>query len=145
MEGLGTIAVGILLFVVTQYLSRYVFDPIKDFHAVRMKVSYCTLRHQAKITNASDPDGRIATEMRDIAADLFSKAGLIPLYGFVSAIKIFKVPRKEDVLEAARELNGIAANLVLQSQDTNNFDRAVENVQALKKVGVLIDVRTSYS
>lgn len=140
MAGFWTIIAGVLVYVLSQFVGRYILDPIKEFHGARADISYTVLRFQAQITSAADREGTLSSELWELAADLISKAGQIPLYQQLSRLRVFRLPSAANVLEAAWKLNGIAGGLASPTQSS-----AKEHLEALREIAKLLDVKTSYS
>lgn len=139
MAGFWTIIAGVVVYVLSQFMGRYVLDPIKDFHGARADISYTVLRFQAPITNARDADGTLASELWTLAAGLIAKSGQIPLYDQLSRLRVFRLPSSADVLEAAWELNGVAGTLARPGKSAPE-----DCVEALRQIAKLLNVKTSY-
>jgi hypothetical protein len=139
MDIFAAIVTGVVIFVVGQVVQQFVLAPIKDFNKERGDTSYLLLRHQAVITNASARDAKTVDEIHEMGAALISTVTQIPFYDSISSIRLFGLPSRQSVHEAAKEVNGI----VYRMQAGGNV-RAEENVRSLTRIAQLLGVRTSY-
>lgn len=139
MTHLATFLVAVLVFAASQYLLKLVLEPIQQHRRVVGCIASYLLRNQAKITNAT-PDSAISQEAKRLAADLWSSASVIFGYEFVRLLGIFSLQPRSALLNASRELNGIAAQL-----DPDNPKRdAAACTSAVRQISNLLDVPTSY-
>lgn len=129
------------VYVIGQAILNFVFEPIKKFNEQRLDTSFLLLFQQAKITNALNADVAVQDDIREMGAALISYMSQIPFYNILASLSIFGLPSKEEVFEAARELNGIAYETAPVG---NGEGSAVENVKALEKIARLLRIRTAY-
>lgn len=142
MQIFWTIVSGVAVYVIGQAILNFVFQPIKEFNKQRGDTSFLLLFHQAKITNASKTNPKIPDDVKEMGAALISTMRQIPFYNFLAWFRVFGLPSKEAVFEAARELNGIAC---ATSPGENFKDGAVSNVKALEKIAQLLKIQTGYT
>jgi hypothetical protein len=136
-----TVVSGVAVYVIGQAILNFVFEPIKKFNEQRLDTSFLLLFQQAKITNALNEDMAAQDEIREMGAALISYMNQIPFYDFLASLRIFGLPSREEVFEAARELNGIAYQTGPVGKGPGS---AVENVKALEKIARLLRIRTAY-
>lgn len=141
MSELWKILLGIAAFISGQAILQFVFQPIKEFNKERGDTCYLLLFYQAQITNATK-DESAYNELREMGAALISTMTQIPLYSLLSFLGIFGLPLKRNVLEACRELNGIVYSL---RPTAERGQSASQNLTALKTIGHLLKIKTSYS
>src|SRR4051812_29404974 len=97
-----TILSGVAVYILGQTFLNFVLEPIKAFNKERGDASFFMLSLRAKITNASNTDSKIQSEVKEVAAALISTMAQIPCYSLTR--RIFSLPPEQDVFEGAREL-----------------------------------------
>ena len=142
-----TIFGGIFIFIVSQAVLKLVIEPVQQLKAAIGLTANTLLRHQAKLTNGVE-DGELSEKIYDHAADLVSKAEVI--IGYWLAALLFRLPSRSNVLEAARQLNGIG----LRAKDSRpssycaasppNLSAVRNNHDSLEKIAELLRVKTAY-
>lgn len=140
MTHLATFLVAVLVFAASQYLLKLVIEPIQQHRRVVGCIASYLLRNQAKITSAT-PDSAISQEAYHLAADLWSSASVIFGYEFVRLLRVFSLQPRSALLNASRELNGIAAQL--HPRNPNGGDAATCS-SAVRQISELLDVPTFY-
>ncbi|CAN1599465.1 hypothetical protein [Pseudomonas mediterranea] len=148
LQFLLTIFGGILIFIVSQAALKLVIEPVQQFKSAIGLTANTLLRHQAKITNGVE-DAGVSAKMYDHAAELVSKAEVIVCYRI--AALLFRLPSRRDVVEAARELNGIGHE-TMDKRPSHTYMAANppsalavrRNHDALKKIAKLLKVKTAY-
>ena len=100
--------IGVVVFLIGQYILKMVIEPIQAFRAALARLSNTILRHQAKITNAA-VDDEVSGKISDHSAEIVSAAAMIMFYR--TARLFFRLPKKNGVALAARSLNHIAYSL----------------------------------
>jgi hypothetical protein len=142
MEIFWTVVSGVTVYVIGQAILNFVFEPIKKFNEQRSDTSFLLLFQQAKIVNASNVNPEVQNEIKEMGAGLISTMRQIPFYSLLASLRVFGLPPKKDVFEAARELNGIAYGTGPVGRDSGS---AFENSSALPKVAKLLRIETGYS
>jgi len=147
LQFLLTIFGGILIFIVSQTVLKLVIEPVQQFKSAIGLTANTLLRHRAKITNGVE-DAEISAKVYDHAAELVSKAEVIVCYRL--AAFFFRLPSRENIVEASRELNGIGhetrntsppfASLAAKPKPT----AVRKNHDSLKKIAKLLRVKTAY-
>jgi hypothetical protein len=147
LQFLLTIFGGILIFIVSQAVLKLVIEPVQQFKGAIGLTANTLLRHQAKITNGVE-DADVSAKMYDHAAELVSKAEVIVCYRL--AAFLFRLPSRENIVEASRELNGIGH----ETRDTGPPIASLaskpkpwsvrKNHDSLKRIAKLLRVKTAY-
>jgi len=99
-----TILAGVFVFVLSQYFLKLILEPIIEFRKMLSDISNALLSYQEEILTGETND-KIHSTIAELSARLRSSAYLIPFYPFLYKIKIFGLPKKEDILLACRKLN----------------------------------------
>src|SRR5947199_4695372 len=97
-----TLVGAIILFLVSQYFLKFVFEPMSRVRRTLADISSTVLFHQAKITNGHANE-EIATEIRKLSAALRAVVFEVRLYRLFANIS--GVPRAEDTRRACHQLN----------------------------------------
>jgi len=142
--------IGVIIFVLGQYMLKMVIEPVQAFRASLGRLSNTILRYQGKITNAS-VDDELSGRLYDHAADIVSTSSTIMFYRL--ARRIFGLPTKDGIIKAAQSLNGIAHSLysaARQFEDSPAFmaakpDHAGQVYKALRIIEEELRIRTSYA
>lgn len=106
-----TLAGGVLLLVATQFLTRFIVDPLLDFRRLLGEVAY-TLILEAKWlcnpnTTANRPEfQRAKDECRKLASRLHAVSATVPLYDGLASVGL--VPPLNDVYAARGHLIGLS-------------------------------------
>ncbi len=132
----------IVLFLVSQYFLKFVFEPLSRVRRTLADVSSTTLFHQAKITNGH-ADQEVATELRKLSAGL--KAAVFEVRFYRNFAKISGVPSEENARRACHQLNLLSSGMNRAAQEaTPNTNWAEANTIALEKLGELLGIQTKY-
>lgn len=135
----STVLSGVLVYVAGQMTLHFVLEPIKEFNKKRGEISSLVLFYRAKITNASE-DEDAQRKIKEIGAGLMASMWQIPFYNALAFIRIFKLPKRAQVVEAAREMNGISFAMA----DSTIQNAALNNYNALKQIATLLRIDTSF-
>ena len=137
-----TLVGAIILFLVSQYFLKLVFEPLSRVRRTLADISSTTLFHQAKITNGH-ADEEIATELRKLSASL--RAAVFEVRFYRWAAKISGVPSEESARAACQQLNLLSSGMKPAAQDAMpNTNWAAANTLALEKLGNLLGIQTKY-
>ena len=144
-----TVIGGVLIFAVGQILLKSVIEPAQELKKSLGTVSSTLLFHQAHLTNAAF-NKEIALEIQSNSAEILSKSGIIIGYRFIRLI--FGLPSISNIRIASRELNGLSYGMRKESKEFENSSYyngkktnfAVENTKAIKKIGELLNIQTTY-
>ena len=141
--------IGVVVFLIGQYLLKMVIEPIQAFRAALARLSNTILRHQAKITNAT-VDDELSGKLSDHSAEIVSAAATIMFYR--AARLFFRLPKKTGVTLAARSLNHIAYSLNVSAREweaspaynSAKPDHARYVYDALTVIRQQLGIKTSY-
>ena len=138
-----TVLGGVSVFLVGQIALKMILEPCQEMKRILGNTSHLLLYHQAKITNAS-ANNDIATELKLKSAQIVSQTDVILLYSFVRFF--FWLPSKRNVLKASHELNLLSHGMhsVTQPDESLRVDVARDNAIAVREIGKLLDIRTTY-
>lgn len=126
-------AVGaVFTFVFGQVLQRFLLKQLVAFHKERSDLSFLLLYYQSKVANFT-PSGKDRDELKQVGAAIISAAGQIPAYDKLSKWRMFRLPPYPEVIEAIRQLNFIL-----------NSSKGTENYRALKRIGELLRIESTY-
>ncbi|SEA12148.1 hypothetical protein SAMN05660420_01282 [Desulfuromusa kysingii] len=144
-----TVLGGVLIFATGQILLKLVIEPAQELKKSLGSVSNKLLLYQAQITNASF-NTEIAREIETKSAEIISTSTIIVGYRLVQ--KLFKLPSKENIHLASRELNRISYGMretskVFEDSPSYNGQKTnfrFTNTRAIKKVGELLNLKTTF-
>ena len=106
-----TLIGGVFLLVVSQFIIRFVVDPLIDFRRLLGEIGHVLVFYSHYFFNASavasKPEFQKATEQcRTLASQLRSFSNAVPLYSLLCRFHL--VPRHEDVYQASGHLIGLS-------------------------------------
>ena len=137
-----TVLGAIILFLVSQFLSKFVFEPMSKVRRTLADISSTVLFHQAKITNGH-ADEDIAAELRKLSAGLRATVFEVRFYRMFA--KVCGVPSAQDARRACHHLNLLSSGMRAAAQHvTPNTNWAEANTMALEKLGTLLRIETKY-
>jgi hypothetical protein len=144
-----TVLGGILIFLIGQYIVRFIIEPTIELKKTFSELSTDILYNLGEISNASS-DKDISLKLRKKSAEIVSKSEGILFYRFAQIF--FHLPAKKNILKAARELNRVSAYMRQEIKDQhNNFKDQVrsidfpsENVIAVALISDLLKLKTDY-
>ena len=148
---MSQIIVGILIFIIGQYILKLILEPIVEFKGLFGSISAFFLREQHKIMNASNDEInkkpnditidyylQLHNEVRKLSSQLLSKSYAIPFYSFISTL--LRLPSKSCILKVSHSLNLIGYNLY--PYEKTNYEAIIEN---MKEIANILNAPTSYS
>ena len=140
-----TIAIigGVVVFAISQYLLKFIFEPILEFKKTLSEISHVLLLNQAKIMNGGPADKNLKAHIHALSAKLRSFSKVIPFYNFLQKIIIFGLPMEEKILVASHGLNLIGYGVI----DTGvpQEKKASQNLKALDEIRTLLNIETTYT
>lgn len=132
----------IILFLFSQFVSKFVFEPMSRVRRTLADISSTVLFHQAKITNGH-ADKEIATELRKLSAGLRATVFEVRFYRCFAWISC--VPSKENARRASHQLNLLSTGMNPDAhQATPNTNWAEANTLALQKLSEVLGIETRY-
>ena len=136
-----TLLGAIILFLVSQYLLKFVFEPIVEC-AEPLLIFLAQSFNQAKITNGH-ADEQVAAEIRRLSAGLRAVVFEVRFYDLFA--KICGVPSKQNARRASHQLNLLSSGMNPMAQAaTPATNWADANTLALQEIGDLLRIQTKY-
>lgn len=136
-----TILAGVFVFVLSQYFLKLILEPIIEFRKMLSDISNALLSYQKEILTG-DTNEKIHSTIAELSARLRSSAYLIPFYPFLYKIKIFGLPKKENILLACRKLNILSYGAIEGIEDIS--EKARQNEKTLKDISRLLPIETTF-
>lgn len=134
---------GVVVFSISQYLQRFIFEPILSFRKTLSEISHILLLNQAKIMSGDADDEQLKDDFHTLSATLRSFSKVIPFYCFIQKIKLFGLPTEEDLLSASHCLNTIGYGV--WGLGVPKQKNASLNIKALGAIGILLNIETTYA
>lgn len=135
--------VGVFVYVISQYFLKLILEPIIDFRKLLSEISHTLLLHQSDFFDGDENKEELHDKLTALSAKLRSSVYLIPFYTFLNKLKIFGIPRKDNILLACKNLNLLSYNVTVAG---NEKDKVVEkNENSLKDIAKLLNVETMYT
>jgi len=134
-----TIIGGVVVFVLGQMLQQYILAPIAEFGRHRADAIYFVVRY-IDLTNSSlGWDSEERKEIKQMKAALIYSFELIPHHELLSNLRIFGVPKEEDVREAATKIGKLAK--IVTSGSGVAIDRDLQDAQEIiSRLGSKMDL-----
>jgi hypothetical protein len=141
MAPLGTLVIGVGVFVASQYILKLILEPITRVRRAVADVSSLVLFRQAKITNGTyDPE--TAEELRRASSQLRGSIAEVRCYSFLSSLRIFGIPPRYAVRRSCQCLN-----LMAGTASDNKAERSQlvdRNIRALEELRSELQIDTTY-
>ncbi len=153
MEAFIIIITGVLVFIISQYILRFVLEPIQELKKTITQVSFSLIfwaNIYRNITIYYDKDGvlkelgqeanerlsKMREDFRILSCNLQIQVNLIPHYEYLK--NVFSLPDKQDITQASGSLMGLSHVTFIDSKKyTNKFvDVRVNNIQKCLKFHV---------
>ena len=136
------IFVGVVVYAASQYFLKLILEPIIEFRKLLSEISHTVLLHQGIIFSGDADDKELQEKLSALSAKLRSSAYLIPYYSLLNKLKVFGIPKKENILLACRELNRLSYGVLNMGKEASRV--ANENENSLKEISKLLDIETTY-
>jgi hypothetical protein len=116
----ATLIGGVLLMVATQIITRFLADPLIEFHRLIGEVTYTLILNSKWLFNANatgdTPEFQQARDdCRKLASRLHALSATVPLYGLF--VELGMIPERSKVGEAAKALIGLSNTSPRQTGD----------------------------
>jgi hypothetical protein len=150
MSGLTLpVIVGVVVFVISQYFLKLILEPIIHFRKVLSDISHTLLFNQSVITSGTVEDEILKRKIQELSALLRSSVYMIPFYNFLFSIRVFGLPKKQNILLACRNLNTLSYGVKVQKdKDNQNLqdpsEIAQKNERILDEISKLLPIETTY-
>jgi len=136
------IFVGVVVYAASQYFLKLILEPIIEFRKLLSEISHTVLVHQEIIFRGDADDKELQEKLSALSAKLRSSAYLIPYYSLLNKLKVFGIPKKENILLACRELNRLSYGVINMGKEALRV--ANKNENSLKEISKLLDIETTY-
>jgi hypothetical protein len=130
---------GIVVFIVGQFVAKFMIEPAAQVRKAMADISSTVLFRQRQITNASK-DIDVSEDLRRVAAQLLASVSMVVAYDKVRRVRVWQLPSKADALEASRQLNLLAYGTMPNADDPRPF----QNRAALLQLGWLLKIPVQY-
>ena len=137
-----SVLVGLSIFVLSQYFLKIILEPIIQFRKTLSDISHTLLFYQDKILLGNSNDLEMHKEIAILSAQLRSSVYLIPFYSCLFKVKVFGLPKRENILLACRKLNILS--YPLQYPDEEPTDTEERILKTLKDISKLLPIETTY-
>ncbi len=115
-----TVLSGTVVFVVGQIILQFVIVPVQDFLKTIASIAHARVEHAHVTANPGVPSeermGETSRHLRRLSAQLHSHLFLVRPYAPVS--RVFKLPSRNQVLQASRSLIGLSNSLFSANEKT---------------------------
>ncbi|MCB2141191.1 hypothetical protein KQH27_00620 [bacterium] len=136
-----TILAGVFVFSLSQYFLKLILEPIIQFRKILSEISNKLLSHQKAILGGNTNED-IHNEIAELSAKLRSSTYLIPFYSFLYRIKIFGLPKTNNILLACRKLNQLTYGVLEGIEERT--EKAINNENILKDIAKLLPIETTF-
>ena len=120
----------VLVFATSQLLGKLVIEPVHDLKKLLGEIRFALVFHaQAIMTPVGDiaAEDEAAKTLRKLSCELLSKIEAVPLYDFWVAISHGFLPRRQNAVDASKELMGL-------SNSVHQADRSDKNAARISKI-----------
>lgn len=144
-----TISGGIIIFLIGQYILRFIIEPTIELKKTFTELSTEILFNLGEISSAVS-DAEISLMLRKKSAEIVSKSEAILFYRLSQIF--FHLPSKKNIIKAAKQLNLVSAYMRQEIKEQHKrfgdqvkpIDFAIENVQARQLISELLNLKTDY-
>ncbi|NER81346.1 MAG: hypothetical protein F6K42_17625 [Leptolyngbya sp. SIO1D8] len=139
---LGAVIAGVLVFVCSQITLKLFIEPAISLRGVIGEVCSFVLQNHAKISNASESD-ELSRKAKELSAKLMASTFSILCYSFIRIL--FRLPKKQFILEASKSLNIISHVLYPGARQAVNSTDCIQKVNEEKdNLSKLLGIPTNY-
>jgi hypothetical protein len=136
------IFIGVVVYAASQYFLKLILEPIIEFRKHLSEISHTVLLHQVVILSGDANDKELQGRLSALSAKLRSSVYLIPYYSLLNKLRIFGIPKKENILLACQQLNRLSFKVLKLEKDPSRV--ANENEASLKEISRLLNIETTY-
>ncbi len=139
-----TILAGVSVFVIGQFILKFIIDPILEFKRVIGEIAHSLIEYADVYTSpgirAEDLNNKIMSEFRKLSSKLQAHMHLIPAYRWCASV--FFLPKLEKIIVASRGLIYLS-NTVSKDRDEQGLRNHVRANEIQEALGIYIpdDVR----
>ncbi|SDZ94309.1 hypothetical protein SAMN05660420_00821 [Desulfuromusa kysingii] len=134
---------GVLVFIASQYIQKFIFEPILDYKKTTTEISHLLLLNQAKLHNDGEDENELKNNLHALSSKLRAFTKTIPFYCFLRCIRIFGLPEKENILKASHCLNILGYGVVNNGESRKK--KITKNIESINELRNLLNIETSYS
>jgi len=143
MENLTqAIVAGVIVFAISQYFLKLILEPIIEFRKILSDISHTLLFHQRKILTGKSDDLNMHDKIAKLSAQLRSSVYLIPFYTLLFRLRIFGLPKRDNILLACRKLNLLSYPLQYPDEELQDTEKRI--LKTLKDISTLLPIETTY-
>lgn len=130
-----TVVTAVITFVVGQLIVKLVIEPVQDLNRTIGKISHALIEHANVYQNPGLRPPEVQTEtsshLRKLSSQLQAHLFLVPAYSFTAWL--FRLPSRNDLLEASKSLIGLSNSVFRDSENVmeHNFKRAEKIADSL--------------
>lgn len=143
MENLTqAIVAGVIVFALSQYFLKLILEPIIQFRKILSDISHTLLFHQEKIVSGKSDDLEMHSKFAELSAQLRSSVYLIPFYTVLFKLRIFGLPKRDNILFACRNLNTLSYPLQYPNEERTDTEKRI--LTTLKDISRFLNIETTY-
>lgn len=131
------------VFVISQYFLKLILEPIIQFRRILSDISHTLLFTQDKILTGKSDDIEMHDKIAELSAHLRSSVYLIPFYTVLSGLKIFGLPKRDNILLACKKLNTLSYPLQYPNEEPPDTEKRIS--ATLNDISSLLPIETSYA
>lgn len=132
-----TIISGVFVFILGQLALKLIIEPIQEFRKTLADIAFALIEYANIYSNpgsaGNELENKASEELRKLSSRLNAQMYLIPGYSSIS--KPFRLPSKDNLVEAARDLIGLS-NGVFKSP----IDLVNTNLERAKKIRTTLGI-----
>ncbi len=133
-----TIIGGVFVYVIGQFISKFLIEPIHELKKTIGEVSFNLAFHAPVIhTPAARKTGRpekACEALMKSSCDLLARVNAIPFYGILSKISLRFLPPKQAIVAAAVQLRGLSTYVHETAANANDsLDAIAKRVAKIEK------------
>lgn len=132
-----TVLSGVFVFVISQFIQRFVLEPIKEYKSVVGRIDYELKYHSNILTNSGlekDLIGESLRATRKLSCDLEALYKVIPMNWLF--VQLNFIPDRKVISEVARSLIRLSNIGGAQGWEAKNYDE-IEKIRKLLKINEL--------
>jgi hypothetical protein len=136
------IVIGVIVFALSQYFLKLILEPIIQFRKLLSEISHTLLFYQKELLDGNFDDHSLHQEIAGLSARLRASVYLIPFYNFLFKLKIFGLPKRENILLACWKLNILSYPRIKDIEGSG--EKAQKNEKALEDISKLLPIETTF-
>ncbi|MBW1795900.1 MAG: hypothetical protein JRJ38_16005 [Deltaproteobacteria bacterium] len=136
------IVVGVIVFALSQYFLKLILEPIIQFRKLLSEISHTLLYHQQELLSNNAEDLKLYKEIAGLSAKLRSSVYMIPFYNFLVKLRIFGLPKRDNILLSCRKLNILSYPLLEGVEELR--EKSQKNEKILKDLSKLLPIETTF-